>query len=39
MFSTLLTGGDFVAHVLDDADWQIMGHSPLSGAYTNKTEF
>jgi hypothetical protein len=36
MFSTLSTGGDFVAH---DVDWQIMDYSPLSGACTNKAEF
>jgi len=39
MFSTLSTAGDFFAHVLDDVDWQVMGHSPLSRAYANKTEF
>lgn len=39
MFSTLSTGDDFFTHVLDDVDWQIMGHSPMSRAYANKTEF
>jgi ketosteroid isomerase-like protein len=39
MFSTLSTGGDFFAHVHDDVNWQIMGHSPMNRAYANKTEF
>ncbi len=41
MFSTLSTNGaDFFANaVVDDVDWTIMGHSPLSQVYTNKAEF
>lgn len=40
MFSALSTPGrDFFVHVVDDVDWAIMGHSPLSQVYADKAEF
>lgn len=31
--------GAFFHHVADDVDWLLMGHSPMSGQYTSKSEF
>ena len=41
MFHALATGDgpSFFANVIDDVDWRIMGHSPMSRQYTNKLEF
>lgn len=41
MFSALATGDGpaFFANVVDDVDWTIMGHSPMSTTYTSKIEF
>ncbi len=40
MFGALATGdGTFFANVVDDVDWKIMGHSPMSKSYNNKEEF
>lgn len=41
MFSALSSNSaDFFAEaVMDNVDWTIMGHSPLSQVYANKAEF
>ena len=32
-------GPGFFSHVLDNVDWDIKGHSPMSRKYTNKQDF
>lgn len=40
MFSALSTpGADFFSYAIDDVDWTIMGHLPLSQVYADKAEF